>query len=513
MTQAAQTKRKLSIPVYLIIDSSIEDKPNREQIMNQNKQFYIDGQWVDPVVANDYDVIDPSTEQVCATISLGDAGDTNAAVAAAKAAFPSWSASSREHRIECLEKLLNIYAARIVEMGQAISIEMGAPIDMATEVQAGAGMAHIQSTIEALRNFEFEHAMDDQNPGYGIIHEPIGVVALITPWNWPMNQVALKVAPALAAGCTMVLKPSEIAPLSSMLFTKMIDEAGIPAGVFNMVNGDGLGVGSQLSGHPDVDMVSFTGSTRAGAAISKNAADTVKRVALELGGKGANIIFADADEEAVARGAFACFYNSGQSCNAPTRMMVEASAYDAAVETAAMIANSIPVQLASESGEHIGPVVSEVQYNKIQQMIDKGVAEGARLVAGGPGRAGDHQQGYFVKPTVFADVTQEMSIAREEIFGPVLSIQKFDTEQQALEMANDTIYGLTNYVQTQDQQRAQRLARGLRSGMVEINGQAVTDVPSPFGGYKQSGNSREGGRWGIEEFLEMKAIGGWQAQT
>lgn len=481
--------------------------------MSQDKKFYINGKWVDPVSANDYDVIDPSNEQVCTTISLGDAADTNAAVAAARASFSSWSESTREYRLECLERLLSVYASKAAEMGKAISTEMGAPIDMATAVQAGAGMAHIQNTIAALRNFVFEHPMDDENMNYGIIHEPIGVVALITPWNWPMNQVALKVAPALAAGCTMVLKPSEIAPLSSILFTKMIDEAGIPAGVFNMVNGDGLGVGSQLSGHPDIDMVSFTGSTRAGTAISKNAADTVKRVALELGGKGANIIFADADEEAVARGAFGCFYNSGQSCNAPTRMMVESSAYDAAVETAAMIANNLPVQPASQSGAHIGPVVSEVQYNKIQAMIEKGIAEGARLVAGGPGRAGDHQKGYFVKPTVFADVTQDMSIAREEIFGPVLSIQKFDTEQHALEMANDTVYGLTNYVQTQDQNRAQRLARGLRSGMVEINGQAVTAVPSPFGGYKQSGNSREGGRWGLEEFLETKVIGGWQAKA
>ncbi len=477
--------------------------------MSKQKQFYINGQWVNPAVARDMDVINPSTEEVCATISIGDAADTNAAVAAAKAAFPSWSITSRDDKLELLQNLLGVYTRRAGEMGEAISTEMGAPIDIANALQTGAGQAHIANTIEALKNFVFEHPLDDQNEGYGIIHEPIGVAAMITPWNWPMNQVTLKVAPALAAGCTMILKPSEVAPLSSLLFTEIMDEAGFPAGVFNMVNGDGLGVGTQLSGHPDVDMVSFTGSTRAGTAISKNAADTVKRVALELGGKGANIIFADADEQAVMRGAGGCFFNSGQSCNAPTRMMVEASAYDAAVETAAMVANATAVDLAANQGQHIGPVVSEVQYNKIQTMIQEGIDEGARLVAGGVGRAGDHEKGYFVKPTVFADVTPEMSVYRNEIFGPVLSISKFDSEQQAVEMANDTVYGLTNYLQTQDQDKAQRVARQLRSGMVEVNGQAVTAVPSPFGGYKQSGNSREGGRWGLEEFLETKVVGGW----
>ena len=481
--------------------------------MSNQKKFYINGAWVDPVKANDLDVIDPSTEEVCATISIGDQADTDAAVAAAKAALPAWSATSREERLGYLQKLLDAYTARAGEMAHAISTEMGAPIKLASTAQVGAGMAHIANTMEALKNFIFEHPLDDENTNYGIVHEPIGVTALITPWNWPMNQVTLKVAPAVAAGCTMVLKPSEVSPLSSILFAELMDEAGFPAGVFNMVNGDGLGVGTQLSVHPDVDMVSFTGSTRAGTAISKNAADTVKRVALELGGKGANIIFADADDAAVARGAGGCFFNSGQSCNAPTRMMVEASAYDAAVITAAEIANATTVDLASKEGRHIGPVVSEVQYNRIQALIKQGIDEGARLVAGGLGRPEGHEKGYFVKPTVFADVTQDMSIARNEIFGPVLSIQKFDDEAQAVEMANDTIYGLTNYLQTQDDEKAQRVSRQLKSGMVEINGQAITAVPSPFGGYKQSGNSREGGRWGLEEFLETKVIGGWKAQA
>ncbi|NND83274.1 MAG: aldehyde dehydrogenase family protein [Gammaproteobacteria bacterium] len=481
--------------------------------MSNQKKFYINGAWVDPVVARDLDVINPSTEEVCATISLGDQADTDAAVAAAKAALPAWSATTREQRLDYLQKLLAAYQARADDMAVAISTEMGAPMKVASTAQVGAGMAHIANTIEALKTFTFEEPLDEVNSNYGIIHEPIGVTALITPWNWPMNQVTLKVAPAVAAGCTMVLKPSEIAPLSSIVFAEMMEEAGFPAGVFNMVHGDGPGVGTQLSGHPDVDMVSFTGSTRAGTAISKNAADSVKRVALELGGKGANIVFADADDKAVMRGAGGCFYNSGQSCNAPTRMMVEASAYEAAVATAAEVANNTPVDDASKDGPHIGPVVSEAQYNKIQAMIEQGIAEGARLVAGGPGRAEGHDKGYFVKPTVFADVTQDMSIAKQEIFGPVLSILKFDSEEQAVAMANDTVYGLTNYIQTQDEVRAQRVARQLKSGMVEINGLACTAVPAPFGGYKQSGNSREGGRWGLEEFLETKVVGGWQAQA
>jgi len=338
------------------------------------------------------------------------------------------------------------------------------------------------------------------------------VAALITPWNWPMNQVTLKVVPALGVGCTMVLKPSEVAPLSSALFAEMVDEAGFPAGVFNMVQGDGPGVGSQLSGHPDVDMVSFTGSTRAGVAITKNAADSVKRVALELGGKGANIVFADADEKAVTRGVRQCFNNSGQSCNAPTRMLVERPLYDQAVATAQEVAKKTAVDIASNEGRHIGPVVSKVQWDKIQALISAGESEGARLIAGGTGRPDGHEAGYFVKPTVFADVDPDMTIAREEIFGPVLSMTPFETEEEAIAIANDTPYGLTNYVQTQDNDKARRVARQLRSGMVEMNGQA-RGAGAPFGGYGQSGNGREGGEWGIEEFCEVKSISGWNVDA
>jgi aldehyde dehydrogenase (NAD+) len=341
--------------------------------------------------------------------------------------------------------------------------------------------------------------------------EPIGVVGMITPWNWPMNQVTLKAIPAMATGCTMVLKPSEVAPLSSIVFAEIVHEAGFPKGVFNMVNGDGLGVGTQLSKHPDVDMISFTGSTRAGIAISKAAADTIKRVSLELGGKGANILFSDADETAVKRGVRHMMNNSGQSCNAPSRMLVQRDIYDRTVEAAAEVANSITVGNPREGGRHIGPVVSEAQFNKIQGLIEAGIAEGARLVAGGPGRPEGFNRGYYVRPTVFADVTNDMTIAREEIFGPVLSILPFDTEEDAIRIANDTVYGLTNYVQTTDGTKANRVARKLRSGMVEMNGKSRS-AGSPFGGMKQSGNGREGGVWGLEDFLEVKAVSGWAAE-
>ncbi|NNF64499.1 MAG: aldehyde dehydrogenase family protein [Acidimicrobiia bacterium] len=477
--------------------------------MLDRRKFYINGEWVDPMSPNDADVINPSTEEVCAVISLGTNADADAAVAAAKAAFPSWSETSLDERVELLEKLLAVYKERWDEMGLAISQEMGAPIAMAKASQAGSGYGHLKAFIKALKQFEFERPLGDDNPGVAIVHEPIGVAALITPWNWPMNQVALKVAPALGVGCTVVLKPSEIAPLSSYLFAEMIDEAGFPAGVFNLVNGDGGGVGTHLTGHPDVDMVSFTGSTRAGILISKNAADTVKRVSLELGGKGANIIFADADEKAVERGVKRCFNNSGQSCNAPTRMLVERPIYEQAVATATAVAEQTAVNIAHHEGTHIGPVVSELQFNKIQALINSGIEEGASLKAGGPGLPEGHDRGYFVRPTVFADVTPEMEIAREEIFGPVLSIMPFDSEDEALAIANDTTYGLTNYVQTQDMERARRVARRLRSGMVELNG-AGLGYGAPFGGYGQSGNGREGGEWGVEEFLEVKAISGWE---
>ncbi|MEL6236508.1 MAG: aldehyde dehydrogenase family protein, partial [Pseudomonadota bacterium] len=362
--------------------------------------------------------------------------------------------------------------------------------------------------IATLKAFDFERALGDHAPGARILMEPIGVCALITPWNWPMNQVVLKVAPALAAGCTVILKPSEVAPLSSHLFAQIVDAAEIPAGVFNLVNGDGPGVGTQLSVHPDVDMVSFTGSTRAGKLITKAAADTIKRVTLELGGKGANIVFADADEKAVTRGVRHCFNNSGQSCNAPTRMLVERPLYEQAVETAKQVAEQTEVSAADQEGRQIGPVVSDVQWEKIQGLIQTGIDEGARLVAGGTGRPEGLNRGYFTRPTVFADVDADMTVWREEIFGPVLSITPFDSEDQAIEMANDTAYGLTNYIQTQDVDRARRSARALRSGMVEINGKS-RGAGAPFGGYRQSGNGREGGSWGLEDFLEVKSVGGW----
>ena len=480
--------------------------------MLQKREFYIDGGWVSPAQANDFEVINPSNEEPCAVITLGGETDTNAAVAAAKAAFWDWSGTSRQERTALVEKILAAYRARIDEMAEAISLEMGAPIDMAKTQQAPAGLGHIQNFLNAVKDFEFERPFGANGSDTRILYDPVGVCGLITPWNWPMNQVTLKVIPALLTGCTMVLKPSEIAPLSSMLFAEMLDEAGVPAGVFNLVNGDGAGVGTQLSGHPDIDMISFTGSGRAGTAISKNAADTLKRVHLELGGKGANIIFADADEKAVKRGALHCFNNTGQSCNAPSRMLVQREIYDDAVETAAAVAQSTGVGMAHEAGRHIGPAVSEMQFNKIQALIEKGMNEGARLVAGGPGRPEGLNRGYFVRPTVFADVTNDMTIAREEIFGPVLAIMPFESEEEAIKIANDTAYGLTNYVQSQDGEKRNRVARRLRSGMVEMNGQP-RGPGAPFGGMKASGNGREGGVWGIEDFCEVKAVSGWDAEA
>lgn len=474
------------------------------------EQHYINGQWVDSLGGTALQVLNPSDESVAATITLGSEADTNAAVAAARAAFGSWSATSKEERLTLLNALLEQYQSRSDEMAVAISTEMGAPIALSQTAQMGAGLGHLKTAIRTLENFEFERGLNERSPNDQIHYEPIGVAALITPWNWPMNQVILKVVPAIAAGCTVVLKPSEEAPLSSLLLGEMIDAAGFPAGVFNLVNGNGVGVGSQLSAHPDVDMVSFTGSTRAGIAISKSAADTVKRVSLELGGKGANIIFADADEKAVVRGVRHCFNNSGQSCNAPTRMLVERSLYEQAVATAAATATKTEVNRADVEGRQIGPVVNKTQFDKIQGLIQVGIDEGAELVAGGVGKPEGLEQGYYVKPTVFAGVNNDMAIAREEVFGPVLTIIPFDTEEEAIQIANDTPYGLTNYVQTTDAEKARRVARQLRSGMVEINGQSRS-AGSPFGGYKQSGNGREGGVWGLEDFLEVKAIGGWEA--
>ncbi|HAV07376.1 MAG TPA: aldehyde dehydrogenase family protein [Rhodobacteraceae bacterium] len=476
--------------------------------MIEKRQFYINGAWVAAKEGKDHLVIDPSTEEPCAVISLGGQADVDAAVAAAKAALPGWMATPPEERIALVEKLIAVYQSRAEDIAQATSIEMGAPIDFSRTQQVGAGTWHLTNFVKAAKSFKFIKPLGEHAPDNRIVHEAVGVCALITPWNWPMNQVTLKVGAAAIAGCTMVLKPSEESPLNAMVFAEIMHEAGFPAGVFNLVNGDGFGVGTALTGHKDVDMVSFTGSTRAGIAISKNAAETLKKVHLELGGKGANLIFADADDKAVKRGVLHLMNNTGQSCNAPSRMMVQAEIYDKAVEIAAEVAAGITVGSAHEAGKHIGPVVNEVQFNKIQGLIQKGIDEGARLVAGGPGRPEHLNRGFFVRPTVFADVTPDMTIAREEIFGPVLSIMKFETEEEALEMANDTVYGLTNYVQTQDGARLNRLALKLRSGMVEMNGKS-RGAGAPFGGMKQSGKGREGGVWGIEDFLEVKAVAGW----
>jgi aldehyde dehydrogenase (NAD+) len=477
--------------------------------MARTTDFYINGAWVAPATARDFPVIDPSTEEVCATISLGDKADTDAAVAAAKAAFDAWSQTDPAERIAAVERIFAVYEKRAEDLAVAISKEMGAPIDLSRQQQVTSGTWHIEGFLRAAKGFQWDHPLGDWAPGERILHQPIGVCALITPWNWPMNQIVLKVVPAVLAGCTMVLKPSEIAPLSGLIFAEIVDEAGLPPGVFNLVNGDGPGVGSQLSAHPDVDMVSFTGSTRAGRLITKAAADTIKRVSLELGGKGANIIFADADEKAVKSGVIRCFRNTGQSCNAPTRMMVERSRYDQAVEQAIAAAESVTVGPADEEGRHIGPAVSEVQFEKIQGLIQAGIDEGARLVAGGTGRPGHLNRGYYIRPTVFADVTPEMTIYREEIFGPVLSILPFEDEEHAIAMANDTEYGLTNYIQTSDKEKLRRVARRVRSGMVEGNGKGFGQG-SPFGGFKQSGNGREGGVFGLHEFLEVKAVSDWE---
>ena len=476
--------------------------------MLDKKNFYINGQWVKPSSSEEIKVIDPATEENCAVISLGNQQDVDAAVGAAKKAFETWAFSSKEERISLLEKLYELYKKRWADIAEAITMEMGAPKDFSTKLQAGTGAAHIKSFIRYLKNFEFEKPLGEHAPNQRILYEPKGVCTLITPWNWPMNQVCLKVVPALASGCTMILKPSELAPLSSMILAELIDEVKFPAGVFNLVNGDGATTGNALTAHPDVNMISFTGSTRAGALISQNAAKDFKRVSLELGGKGANIIFKDADPEAIERGALRCFRNSGQSCNAPTRMLVEKSMYNEAVERLKKYAENFEVGDPKKEGEHIGPVISETQYNKIQTLIQKGIDEGAKLVAGGVGKPDGLEKGYFVKPTVFADVNNNMEVARTEIFGPVLSVMPFENEEEAIKIANDTPYGLTNYIQTQDPEKVKRVARKLRSGMVDVNGAGIA-VDAPFGGYKHSGIGREAGELGLEEFLEVKAVGGW----
>ena len=476
--------------------------------MSDKKKFYINGKWVSPKSDKSIKVINPATEDVCAEISLGSKEDVNDAVLSAKEAFKTWAFSSKKERLEPLEKLYELYKKRWSDIAEAITTEMGAPKDFSTKLQAGTGAAHIKTFIKYLKEFDFEKPLGEHAKNQRLIYEPKGVCALITPWNWPMNQTCLKVLPALASGCTMILKPSEVAPLSAMILTELIDQAGFPPGVFNLVNGDGATTGDALTSHPDINMISFTGSTRAGALISQNAAKDFKRVSLELGGKGANIIFKDADPEAIERGALRCFRNSGQSCNAPTRMLVEKSMYNEAVERVKKFANNMKVGDPKKEGEHIGPVVSEVQYEKIQSLIQKGIDEGAKLVAGGVGKPDGINKGYFVKPTAFADVNNQMEIARTEIFGPVLSIIPFENEEEAISIANDTDYGLTNYIQTKDKEKANRVARRLRSGMVDVNGAGIA-VDAPFGGFKHSGIGREAGKEGLLEFLEVKSVGGW----
>ena len=476
--------------------------------MLDKRKFYINGKWVSPSKPNDLEVINPSNEDPYAVISLGSKEDIDKAVKAAKTAFESWKKTSKEERLKLLEKLLEVYKKRFNEMAKAISDEMGAPMDWATEVQTGSGQAHLEDFILRLQEFNFDEHFDSKSNNH-ICYEPIGVCGLITPWNWPINQIALKVVPALATGCTMILKPSEIAPISGMLFAEMIDEAGFPAGVFNLINGDGAGVGTHISGHPNIDMVSFTGSTRAGKLISKNAAETIKRVCLELGGKGGNIVFADSYPNAVRDGIRNVMSNSGQSCDAPTRMLVEKSIYQRAVDEAVDEANKIQVDVGSKKGDHIGPVISKTQYDKIINLIESGISEGATLAAGGPDRPNGLNKGYFIKPTIFTDVTNDMRIAKEEIFGPVLSIIPFEKEEEAIKIVNDTSYGLGNYLQTENKEKAHRVAKELRSGCVYINGKGA-DPGTPFGGYRQSGNGREGGVWGLEEYLEVKTVTGWK---
>lgn len=476
---------------------------------NSPLKSYINGAWVLPATSTaTVDAINPATEEVCAIVAVCGPDDADRAVHAARAAFDGFAATTLEHRIALVEKLITIFERRYDEMVKAISTEMGAPYDLSYDAQAESGPGHLRATVKAVREMTWEYNVGAD----GIVtHEPIGVCVLITPWNWPINQIVCKVGPALITGCTMVLKPSEIAPLSAQLFGEMVEEAGFPNGVFNMVHGTGASVGDTLTSHPEVDMISFTGSTRAGIQIAKNAADTVKRVAQELGGKSANIVFADSDlEAAVARGVLDCYGNTGQSCNAPTRMLVEQSVYDEAVAIAARVTKAAQLGDPMEKGSHYGPVVSKAHYDKIQALIQVGIDEGAQLVAGGTGRAEGFDRGYYVKPTVFAGVHNKMRIAQEEVFGPVLVLIPFKDEADAIAIANDSPYGLYAYVQTGDMDRAHRVARHLRVGGVSINGTSQ-DYMAPFGGYKQSGNGREYGEFGVRDFLEIKSISGFRA--
>ena len=472
---------------------------------NNHEKFYIDGAWVDPVVPKTLDVINPATERAYTKISIGSKADVDRAVAAAKAAFPAFSRTTREQRLALLRKVLALYNARYEEIANAVSDEMGAPLKFARDAQAWAGQVHLEATIKSLEELEFSY----QRGTTRIVREAIGVVGLITPWNWPLNQIVCKVAPAIAAGCTMVLKPSEIAPISGIIFAEIMHDAGFAPGVFNLVSGDGPSVGEHLSRHPDIAMMSFTGSTRAGVLVAKAAADTVKRVAQELGGKSANIILGDADlTDAVTRGAAACFSNSGQSCDAPTRMFVPAARHAEAMEIAKGVAAAHRVGAPRDAATVLGPVVSQVQFDKIQKLIQAGIDEGATLAAGGTGRPEGLGTGYYVRPTVFGNVTHQMTISKEEIFGPVLSILPYQTEQEAIDKANDSVYGLAAYLSSTNIEHARAVAGELRAGNVNIN-YPDWDTHAPFGGYKQSGNGREYADWGILEFLETKGIIGY----
>ena len=479
-------------------------QPDRaEEQMDNLANYYIGGEWVAPLSSASFPVLNPATEQQFGTIYLANAADVSRAVAAAKTAFETYARTSKAERLALLENLLVISQRRIGDLAAAMSQEMGAPMTMAREAQADAAIGHLEGFIAALRAQEERETLAN---GDVLLREPIGVCGLISPWNWPINQIALKVIPALATGCTCVLKPSEHTPLSAVLYAEIIDEAGFPAGVFNLIQGDGATAGTALTGHPDIEMVSFTGSTRAGIAITKNAADTVKRVTLELGGKSANLIFADCDlQERVAGSVLECMYNTGQSCDAPTRLLVEASVYAQALDIAKETAEAIRVGDPAQEGDHIGPLFDRIQYDRVQQMISIGIDEGARLLTGGLGKPEGYDTGHFVKPTIFADVRNDMRIAQEEIFGPVLVVIPFETEEEAISIANDTPYGLAAYVQTGDPARAERVAARLRAGAVHINGGAF-NYGSPFGGYKQSGNGREGGVHGLEDYQEIKTL-------
>jgi aldehyde dehydrogenase (NAD+) len=473
--------------------------------MEEHLKFYIDGKWVDPVSPKTEDVINPANEEAFARIAMGSKADVDKAVTAARRAFETFSQTSREERVALLEKIVAVYQKRYGDIVKAISMEMGAPLSLSQNAQAAIGLGHLNQGIKILKEYEFETVKGS----YAIRREPIGVVGMITPWNWPINQIACKVVPALAAGCTMILKPSEVAPINALLWAEVMDEAGVPPGVFNLINGDGPTVGEAMSSHPGIDMMSFTGSTRAGIAVAKASADTVKRVAQELGGKSPNIVLDDADlSKAVARGVMHMMQNTGQSCNAPSRMFVPKAKHDEAAQIAKATAEKVKVGDPFADGTTMGPVVSETQFNKIQGLIQKGIDEGATLVTGGVGRPDGLNRGYYVKPTVFANVTNDMTIAREEIFGPVLAILAYESEAEAVRQANDTPYGLSAYVQSGSIDHARKVAAQIRAGNVHING-AGGDMNAPFGGYKQSGTGREWGEFGFEEFLEVKAVLGF----